>query len=63
MSKNLINALYYLKRIYLLAYGLILNTYLIREGKSIGSLHRMLQTHDGYNSCDKLAGELVQYPD
>ena len=29
-----------MKRIYLLAYGLILNSYLIRKGKSIGSLQR-----------------------
>jgi hypothetical protein len=29
-----------------LAYGLILNSYLIRKGKSIGFLHRMLQKLD-----------------
>jgi hypothetical protein len=54
-----------MKRIYLLAYGLVLNSYPIRERGKLGSLHRMLQKHDNCqkDSCDKLTCEFAECPD
>jgi hypothetical protein len=55
-----------MKRIYFLAYGLILNSYpILGKKESLGFLHRMLQKHDNCqnDSCDKLTCEFAECPD